>query len=252
MNKQILFPVDFNAGVQLADYANLFAHVDKKSFVGFFLRDFNKVARQKISEAQKITLQHDLQKEADQLSVDFDVLKNTTTNNLLLNQCRFSDLLIVNPLTEENVQQLNNVFPDHFFELVACPVFLTEDVTRPFEEILVLFDYDHSGLVALKSFLSFFGKVSREKKLTLLTVSPDDAPEIHLEKYLVSYLQKFFNDVGIAPLRKENLLEQVISHASRLPRPVLVLGHSAIQLLNNHDLARQLTHHQTAVFYSNI
>jgi hypothetical protein len=115
-----------------------------------------------------------------------------------------------------------------------------------------LFDYDQSGLVALKSFLSFFGKVSSDKKVTLLTVSPDDMPEIHLEKYLVSYLQKFFKDVGIVPLSSKDLAQQVMGHATKLTRPVLVMGRTAIDLLNNEELAGQVTDHHISVFYSNV
>lgn len=252
MKKQILFPVDFQSGAHLADYANLFAHVDKKIFMGFFLRDFVKSARVKNTEADKQVLQQNLQQEADQLKLDFDILKSNSNANLLLNQSRFADLVIVNPLTSENILQLNHLFPDHFFDLVACPVFLSEDVMRPFDEILVLFDYDQSGLVALKSFLSFFGKVSSDKKVTLLTVSPDDMPEIHLEKYLVSYLQKFFKDVGIVPLSSKDLAQQVMGHATKLTRPVLVMGRTAIDLLNNEELAGQVTDHHISVFYSNL
>jgi hypothetical protein len=252
VKKQILFPVDFQSGAHLADYANLFAHVDKKIFMGFFLRDFVKSARIKNTEADKQVLQQNLQQEADQLKLDFDILKSNSNANLLLNQSRFADLVIVNPLTSENILQLNHLFPDHFFDLVACPVFLSEDVITPFDEILVLFDYDQSGLVALKSFLSFFGKVSSNKKVTLLTVSPDDMPEIHLEKYLVSYLQKFFKDVGIVPLSSKDLAQQVMGHATKLTRPVLVMGRTAIDLLNNQELAGQVTDHHISVFYSNV
>jgi hypothetical protein len=252
VKKQILFPVDFQSGTHLADFANLFAHVDKKIFMGFFLRDFVKSARVKNAEADKQVLKQNLQQEADQLKLDFDVLKSHSNANLLLNQSRFADLVIVNPLTSENILQLNHIFPDHFFDLVACPVFLSEDVITPFDEILVLFDYDQSGLVALKSFLSFFGKVSGNRKVTLLTVSPDDMPEIHLEKYLVSYLQKFFKDVGIVPLSSKDIAQQVMGHATKLTRPVLVMGRTAIDLLNNQELAGQVTDHHISVFYSNV
>ncbi|MCW5910989.1 MAG: hypothetical protein KIT62_07940 [Cyclobacteriaceae bacterium] len=251
MKKQILFPVDFRPGTHLADYAQLLSHVDKKSFVGFFLRDFSRAIKSKNSDQEKNTVQSNLQEEARKLDLDFDFVKSTANTNLLVNQSRFADLIIINPVKHENILQLNQLFPDHFFDSIACPVFLSEDLLAPYQEILVLFDYDQSGLVALKSFLSFFGKVSSDKKVTLLTVSPDDSPEIHLEKYLVSYLQKFFNDVGIVPLNNQNMAQQVMAHATKLTRPVLVMGKTALELLNNEQLATQVADHHMSIFYSN-
>ncbi|MCE7863423.1 MAG: hypothetical protein DYG99_07770 [Bacteroidetes bacterium CHB5] len=251
MNKQILFPIDFQTNLHLADYAQLLSHVDKKSFIGFFLRDFSRQIKSKEGDQEKNAIQLSLREEARQLNLDFDFIKTQASTNLLLNQSRFADLIIINPVKHDNILKLNQAFPDHFFDSIACPIFLSEDLLSPYQEILVLFDYDQSGLVALKSFLSFFGKVSSDKKVTLLTVSPDDSPEIHLEKYLVSYLQKYFNDVGIVPLNNEDLAQQVMTHATKLTRPVLVLGKTALDLLNNQQLATQVADHHMSIFYSN-
>jgi hypothetical protein len=250
VKKQILFPVDFQSGMHLADYAQLLSHVDKKSFVGFFLRDYSRQLKSKSADQEK-NLQSSLQEEARLLNLDFNFIKNHSNTNLLLNQSRFADLIIINSVKQDNILQLSQLFPDHFFDSIACPVFLSEDLLTPYQEILVLFDYDQSGLVALKSFLSFFGKVSNDKKVTLLTVSPDDSPEIHLEKYLVSYLQKFFCDVGIVPLYNKNLAQQVMTHATKLTRPVLVMGRTALDLLNNQQFATQVADHHMSIFYSN-
>ncbi|MBX2915837.1 MAG: hypothetical protein KF856_11265 [Cyclobacteriaceae bacterium] len=251
MKKQILVPVDFKVGMHLADYAQLLSHVDKKCFVGFFLRDFVRQLKSKSGDQEKSLVQSSLQEEARQLNLDFDFIKNHSNTNLLINQSRFADLIIINPVTHTNILQLNQVFPDHFFDSIACPVFLSEDLLKPYQEILVLFDYHQSGLVALKAFLSFFGKISSNKKVTLLTVSPDDSPEIYFEKYLVGYLQKFFCDVGIAPLNNKNLAHQVITHATKLTQPVLVMGRTALDLLNNQKLATQVADHHMSIFYSN-
>jgi hypothetical protein len=251
VKKQILFPVDFKSGTHLADYAQLLSHVDKKSFVGFFIHDFSRTGKSKNVVQGKSTVQTDLLEEARQLNIDFDLIATHSNSNLLFNQSKFADLIIINPVKQENILQLNQIFPDHFFDSIACPVFMSEDLFTPYQEIVVLFDYDQSGLVALKSFLSFFGKISSDKKVTLLTVSPDDSPEIHLEKYLVSYLRKFFNDVGIVPLNNQNLAQQVITHATKLTRPVLVMGCTALELLNNQQLATQVADHHMSIFYSN-
>lgn len=255
MKKHILFPVDFQpAHVHLADYAQLFSHVDNKSFTGFFLKDFVKHPKNKPItnlETGKADLQSYLEVEAKSLNLDISFIKSQANGNSLLNQSKFADLALINPITHDNIRYLIESFPEHFFEEVGCPIFLSEDLLDPYDEILVLFDYDQSGLAALKSFLTFFGKQSANKKVTILTVSPDDAPEIHLEKYLVSYLQKIFTDVGIVPMSNRDLDNQLVSYAEKLKKPVLVMGRAAVHLLNNSELAGKVADHHMSIFYSN-
>ena len=254
MKKNILFPVDLQPTTcHLSDYAHLLSHVDK-SFSAFFLKDFVKVPKGKSvssNEHEKLAMQNSLQEEAKNLSVDINFISAHANANSLLNQSKFADLAIISPITHENIGQLVKSFPDHFFEEIGCPILLSEDLLQPYEEILVLFDYDQSGLAALKSFLAIFGKVSGNKKVTIITVSPDDAPEIHLEKYLVSYLQKAFKDVGIVPFSNNNLADQLVSFASKLNKPMLVMGRAAVNLLKDSQLAMKIADHHMSLFYSN-
>jgi len=154
------------------------------------------------------------------LDLDINFINSQSNSSGLMNQSKFADLAVISPITHDNMSQLIQSFPDHFFEEMGCPIFLTEDLAHSYEEILVLFDYDQSGLAALKSFLTIFGNISSKKKVTIITVSPDDAPEIHLEKYLVSYLQKVFDDVGIVPFSNKNLADQLVSYAEKLNKPL--------------------------------
>lgn len=254
MKKNILFPVDLQpTRYHLSDYAHLLSHVDK-SFSAFFLKDFVKQPKGKtpsVGDQDKLAMQSSLQEEAKTLHVDINFITAQANANSLLNQSKFADLAIISPITHENIGQLVKSFPDHFFEEIGCPILLSEDLLQPYEEILVLFDYDQSGLAALKSFLSIFGKVSGNKKVTIITVSPDDAPEIHLEKYLVSYLQKAFDDVGIVPFSSANLADQLVNYASKLTKPLLVMGRAAVNLLNDGQLARRIADNHMSLFYSN-
>ncbi len=255
MKKHILFPVDLQpTKYHLSDYANLLSHVDNKRFSAFFLKDFTKSAKGKssaINEQDKTVLQNSLQKEAITLDLDINFINSQSNTSSLMNQSKFADLAIISPITHENMGQLIQSFPDHFFEDMGCPIFLTEDLMHSYEEILVLFDYDQSGLVALKSFLTMFGKVSSNKKVTIITVNPDDAPEIHLEKYLVSYLQKVFDDVGIVPFSNKNLPDQLVAYAEKLNKPLLVMGRAAVNLLKNNQLATKMADQHMSIFYSN-
>jgi hypothetical protein len=256
VKKNILFPVDLQPSrYHLSDYARLLSHVDRKSFSAFFLKDFVKPSKSKTagsSDQDKLSVQNTLQEEAKSLEVEISFINSQPNANSLLIQSKFADLAVISPITHENICQLIKSFPDHFFEEVGCPILLSEDIIKPYEEILVLFDYDQSGLAALKSFISMFGKVSGDKKVTIITVSPDDAPEIHLEKYLVSYLQKIFHDVGIVPFSRQNLTDQLVSFASKLNKPLLVMGRAAVSLLKDNQLAKKVVDHHMSIFYSNI
>ena len=255
MKKHILFPVDLQPSkYHLSDYANLLSHVDSKRFSAFFLKDFTKSAKGKVSainEQDKTALQNSLQDEANTLDIDINFINSQSNSSSLMNQSKFADLAVISPITHDNIGQLIQSFPDHFFEDMGCPIFLTEDLAPSYEEILVLFDYEQSGLAALKSFLTMFGNVSSDKKVTIITVSPDDAPEIHLEKYLVSYLKKVFADVGIVPFSSKDLADQLVTFAEKLNKPLLVMGRAAVNLLKNNELATKLADNHMSIFYSN-
>ncbi len=252
MKKNILFPVDLQPSrYHLSDYANLLSHIDSKRFSAFFLKDYTKPNKGKSTEQEKAAVQNSLQEEAKSLDLDINFISGHSNSSGLMNQSKFADLAIISPITHDNMGQLIDSFPDHFFEDVGCPIFLTEELATSYEEILVLFDYEQSGLDALKSFLTMFGKVSGSKKVTILTVSPDDAPEIHMEKYLVSYLLKVFDNVGIVPFSNKDLSDQLVTYAEKLSKPLLIMGRAAINLLKNNQLATKMVDRHMSVFYCN-
>jgi hypothetical protein len=228
--------------------------VDSKRFSAFFLKDFTKPSKVRgtsINEQEKSEMQNLLQEEAKSLHMDLSIISSQSSTSSLMNQSKFADLAVISPITHDNIGQLIQSFPDHFFEEIGCPILLKENLLEPYDEILVLFDYDQSGLAALKSFLTMFGKISSDKSVTILTVSPDDAPELHLEKYLVSYLQKVFHDVGIVPFSSKNLADQLVAYGSKLNKPLLVMGRAALQLLKNSEIATKLADNHMSIFYSN-
>ena len=254
MEKHILFPVDLKpSSVHLSDYVNLLSHVEKKMFSAFFVKDFVKPSKKGSAgfEEDKTAVQNSLQEEAKKLDMDINFISGQSNASGLMNQSKFADLAIICPITHDNIGKLIQSFPEHFFEDIGCPILLSEDLLQSYEEILLLFDYDQSSLAALKSFLSMFGKISGNKKVTIITVSPDNAPEIHLEKYLVSYLQKIFKDVGIVPFSNKNLADQLVAYAEKLNKPLLVMGRAGVNLLKDNHLATKLADHHMSLFYSN-
>ncbi len=253
MNYTILLPVDFTPHrTRIENLAKAFSHLADKRFSAFFLRDYvSQVSvHSPAAEVEKLDQKLALQSEAATLNLELKFLNDQSSLQALVHQSRFADLLLLDPLNQEDGVSLNDL-PVDFFEKMHCPLFLSYDMTHEYEEIVFLFDYDLKGLAALKSFHALFGEVSRKKKFTLITVSPEDEPGIYFEKSLVSYLQEVFENVGIHPMSRINLTDNLVSYVSKLKKPLLIIGQSALALLENKSIAKRLMKNETSVYYSN-
>lgn len=117
--------------------------------------------------------------------------------------------------------------------------------------MIFLFDYDLSGLEAMKSFMYLFGNIASDKKLTVITVSPDDESGVSFEKSLIDYLQRSFTNVGILPMARAELSKKLVQFACRENRPILIMGRKALDLLKDGELSSDIVNHQISLFYSN-
>jgi len=253
VNYTILLPVDFTSqGTRMENVAKAFQHLADKRFSAFFIRDYvgPGSSHPPFADVEKLDMKLAMQSEASKLNVELKFLNDQNSLLALAHQSRFADLLLLDPLNKEGVVSLSEL-PVDFFEKMHCPLFLSNDMTHEYEEIVFLFDYDLKGLAALKSFHAMFGEVSHKKKFTLITVSPEDEPGIFFEKSLVSYLQEVFENVGIHPMSRVNLTENLVSYVSKLSKPLLIIGQSALALLENKSLAKRLMKNETSVYYSN-
>lgn len=253
MNYTILLPVDFAAeGARMQKLAKAFSHLADKRFSAFFLRDY--VRTEDVNSpslaVEKLDLKLALQSEAKALKLDLKFLNDQNSLLALAHQSRFADLLILDPINGDNTLSLDEVPPD-FFSKMHCPLLLSNDLTNECGEIIFLFDYDLRGLAALKSYHALFGEVSHKKKFTLITVSPEDEPGIFFEKCLVNYLQQVFENVGIHPMSRINLTENLVKYASEANKPLLITGQSALALLNDRSLTQRLMKNETSLYYSN-
>lgn len=253
MNYTILLPVDFAVeGARMGKLANAFSHLADKRFSAFFLRDYVRTedASSPSLAVEKLDLKLALQSEAKALKLDLKFLNDQNSLLALAHQSRFADLILLDPINGENTLSLDEV-PADFFSKMHCPLLLSNDLTHEYGEIIFLFDYDLRGLAALKSYHALFGEVSHKKKFTLITVSPEDEPGIFFEKCLVNYLQQVFENVGIHPMSRINLTENLVAYASEANRPLLITGQSALALLKDRSLTQRLMKNETSLYYSN-
>jgi hypothetical protein len=251
----ILLPVDIRpADFHLEDYAKLFSHLEGKRFSTFFLTDLTHPKGSKTPlqpDLNKHDLQEEISQDAEKLKLDVSFLTGPSNLQLLTYQSRFADLILVSPVNRDSLEFLTQSLSLDFLNSMGCPLFLTTNTVSAFEEIIFLFDYDLSGLEALKSFIALFGNIAADRKVTVITVNPDDENGIFFEKCLISHLQKTFKDVGILPMSKSQLSRNLIDFASKETRPVLIMGQSAINLLKDKELSGEISSHQISLFYCN-
>jgi hypothetical protein len=251
---QIFFPADLSSDeFSMRGYADLFAHLKKKTFSAFFLHDFTEPLETNFfSGADRSSLQHAIEEEAELLELDINFFNpGVQTTKALVHRSRFADLVVINPFTMESLEQFSIEFPENFFEQLACPVLLSPSRPPVFDEILILFDYDLSALIALKSFLQLFEKVCKNNRITVLMVSASERPELLLESYFINYVKTSFVDVGVTPLNGANVYQQLITMAGHSKKPLIIMGKNAIQLLHNKAFITEMVSHEISLFYSN-
>lgn len=250
--KNILIPVDWQSqDVHLADYAEAFEHIDNKKFSAFFLDDFLKAGNpaDRATEADRLDFRFEIEKEARALNVDLQFLANTQNQVALQFQTRFADLLTIR-VDHKSWSERYPDLPTDFLETLGCPVMITSHLTKSFKEIIVFFDPDFTGLAALKTFLSLYGKLSKEKSMTVITVISHEDATIVTEKCLIEFLQKYFSNVGVLPVHQRNLSVRLDGLVQESNSPLLLMGRSARHFLINPSRMEQLIAQKGSLFYS--
>jgi hypothetical protein len=247
----ILLPVDFSAKeFRLEDCVNAFSHLPAKHFSTFFIGDYVRLK----SDMAKVD-RSDVQKRAESMSrklkVDLKFIPCPGSLPSLWYQSRFADLMVLNLQVPDSSLMLSLLYAEKFFDDFACPVMLQGSLPKDQDEIIFLFDHDPSGLGALKSYLALFGEVSKDKKLTVVSLNSSEGPGIYFEKSLIQYLQQIFTNVGVLPMSKPDIEKNVISFASRASNPLIIIGKTAGHLFGQESNAQALTTHPMSLYYSN-
>ncbi len=254
MTKEIFFSADLEPSHEsISGYADLFSHLNPKTFSAFFMRDFvEQVLIQSTPPIDRSLVLRKLEAEARLLKLNIDFFNpGSYSVKALIHRSRFVDLVLINPLPMDVIDQLPESFITNFIEPLACPVLLSSKVPLSYEEVLIVFDEDASSLTALKTFLHLFGGVSNHKMVTVLMVNASDKPELFLEHYFIRLVKNSFSNVGIVPMNGININEELVKLASHSNNPLLIMGKSAIALLRSNETAKALFSQGASIFYSN-
>jgi hypothetical protein len=255
MITHFIIPVHEASVFRLTDYATLFAHIPTKKFSVFWLTDFHK-GKSKVKATRPRTISREdfetqLQDEAGRLKVEVNFIKSQS----LLDTLDLSELLCgpvsLQPANRESLEQFQSVFSDQMLGSMNCSLFISCCTTNLFQEVIIVGDFDHSIVTAIKSLIFLFGKSCKEKKVTLFTPIPEDEMSIIFEQDLVSFIKESFPDVGIVPLKRTEMEKQIVSSASKMERPLLVLGSRNRNLLSGQLIKDQVIDKKLSLFYSN-
>ncbi|NJN41339.1 MAG: hypothetical protein HC811_02955 [Flammeovirgaceae bacterium] len=256
MHTEILVPVDSTpGGIQISDYSDTFSHLKTKRFSGFFLRDFfSKSEKSKIDpviEVERIELEGELEAEAQHINLPFKLLDYQSNLQSLVYQSRFADVMVVGSFSPEMAAYFDRLFPEKLLSSIHCPLYLISKSTNDFQEIVFVFDCSVSSLAALKSFISMFGDKYYNTRITIVTVCPEQEAGVYFEKHLIDYVQNLFEDVGILPMSNKNLIENLINYGSKSTKPLLIMGQSALELIESKTFLKRIAGEGMSLFYSN-
>ncbi len=254
MITHFIIPVHEASAFHLTDYVNMFAHIPQKKFSVFWLTDFHKgkpKAKAKPKSISREEFEIQLEDEASRLKVDVNFIKSQSLLDSLISQSCFADLVSLQPANKESLEQFQSVFSDTMLGSMNCSLFISCCTDNHFNEIVVVGDFDQSIVTAIKSLIFLFGKSSKEKKLTLFTPIPEDEMSIIFEQDLVSFIKESFPDVGIVPLKRQEMEKQLMSATAKMERPLLVLGSRNRNLLSGSVVRSQVIDKKLSLFYSN-
>lgn len=247
----ILLPVDYSAkDFRAQDYAKIVSHLESKHFAAFFISDYLRI-KSDASRLGRSDVYRSVESAAKKLKLDLKFITCPGSLPSLWYQSRFADLMILDLLTLDNARALNRLHAEKFFDDFGCPILLSGSLPEDQEDIIFLFDHDPSSLVALKSFLALFGEISKNKKLTVITINSSDGPGVYFEESLIHHLQQIFKNVGILPMQKTDIVSHLISFAAKATKPILIMGNLAQGLFNQESSAEALVMNKVSVYYSN-
>lgn len=252
MVTHIIMPLPQANAILLDDYAKMFSHLPEKKFSVLVMSDFLKGKKKsKSEEDNREEFEEKLLEDAKKIRSEVEFIKSQASFDSLLSWSCFADLVSLPVINPKSLDQFNGVFPENVLGRMNCSLFISAYTFDAFDEIMIIGDYDQSIASALKSFLILFGEECKKKKVTLYTAAPEDEMSITFEQDLVWFLRKAFHDLGIVPIPSNEVGKQLAAFASKMEKPLLILGHRNQALLNSPELRKEITSKKLSIFYSN-
>lgn len=105
-----------------------------------------------------------------------------------------------------------------------CPVLIIPDGMHAVKNILFTYDSRESSVFAIRAFSGLFAHSTRDKEVTILTVTPNAEEEIKNEGCLLNLVKQHFNNVGVQLLAGTKISDEILNFAQGVEDPLVVMG----------------------------
>ena len=166
----------------------------------------------------------------------------------LVKQTTYADLLILsyqiffNHITHEpDTSLLYQVLKGS-----RCPVLIIPDGMTSIKNIIFTYDSRESSVFAIRAFSGLFARSTKEKEVTILTVTPTAEEEIKNEGCLLNLVKQHYNNVGVQLLAGTRISDEIMNFAQGIENPLVVMGaygRSTISNLIIPSVARSIIRH---------
>ncbi len=164
---------------------------------------------------------------AKDYNVPYEIHNNFELSpNDIAEQSTYADLLI---LSYELFFDFNTGKSDlsgiyHICKSSKCPVLILPEHTTRIDNIIFTYDNKESSVFAIKAFSSLFASTTRDKIVSILTVTPNLEEEIKNEKLLLNLVKQHYHNVGIQLLEGNNISKEIGNFAMGVRNPLVVMG----------------------------
>ena len=164
---------------------------------------------------------------AKDYNVHYDIYNDFELSpNDIIEQSTYADLLI---LSYELFRDLSTGKSDltgiyHICRNSKCPVLILPANTTKIDNIIFTYDNKESSVFAIKAFSSLFAPTTRDKIVSILTVTPSLDEEIKNEKLLLNLVKQHYRNVGIQMLEGNNISKEIGNFALGVKNPMVVMG----------------------------
>ncbi|MDZ7606137.1 MAG: universal stress protein [Cyclobacteriaceae bacterium] len=167
------------------------------------------------------------EKSAKDFSVNYEIFNDfSLTAQGVVKQSTYADLLILsyrifNTGTDDK-PDTTTVFD--ILKGSRCPVLILPEDRSKMDNVIFTYDNKESSVFAIKAFSSLFARKTKNKVVSILTVTPNLDEEIKNEKLLLNLVQQHFHNVGIQLLEGNNISKEINNFAKSVHNPLIVMG----------------------------
>lgn len=167
------------------------------------------------------------EKSAKDFSVNYEIFNDFSLSaEEMVKQSTYADLLI---LSYRIFNTGSDDKPDTstIFDILKgsrCPVLILPEGRCKTDNIIFTYDGKESSVFAIKAFSNLFARKTKNKVVSILTVTPNLDEEIKNEKLLLNLVKQHFNNVGIQLLEGNNISKEIDNFSRGVQNPLVVMG----------------------------